>query len=337
MIKDARADNHIAPFSFTHHASALVGVVLCLLLIGCNKGDQAGAPGVQSSSGDSKILVFVSILPQAFFAERIGGEHAEVEVLVAPGQSPHTYEPTPLQMAKLARAKALFTIGMPYEQAVARQIKASFPNIEIVDTRQGVPMRKMQAEEAESAIADAGAPSTHDHAEEAAGQPDPHIWLNPKLVKIQAKTIADALSRLDPPHAAQYAENLKSLDADLDATDQKIAQMLAPYKGEEFMVFHPAYGYFADAYGLKQISVEVEGKEPEARQLGRLIERARRDNIRVIFIQPQFSAKSAQAVARSIGGKVVPIDDLSRDYLNNLVLMAESIREGLVNKGVASQ
>ena len=306
----------------------LASILLCMLLVACNKGDVAGAPGI-----GSKIPIFVSIPPQAFFAERIGGGHVEVNVLVTPGQSPHTYETTPLQMAELARSRALFTIGMPFEQAVVRQIRASFPNVEIIDTRQGVPMRKIQSKEAESAVADGTVSPAH--ADEAAGQPDPHIWLDPKLVKIQAKTIADALARIDPPHAAQYGENLKAFDADLDATDQKIAKMLAPYKGEEFMVFHPAFGYFADAYGLNQISVETEGKEPGARQLGQFIERAKRDNIRVIFVQPQFSTKSAEAVARSIGGKVVAVDDLSKDYLNNLVFMAESIREGLAINGLA--
>jgi len=133
----------------------------------------------------------------------------------------------------------------------------------------------------------------------------------------------------DPRHAAAYERNLKALQADLDEVDARIAEALAPLKGRKFFVFHPAFGYFADAYGLKQVPVEIEGKSPGPRRLAALIEKARREGVKVIFVQPQFSPRGAQAVAEAIGGVVVPMDPLARDYLKNLEHIAQQIKKAL--------
>jgi zinc transport system substrate-binding protein len=194
--------------------------------------------------------------------------------------------------------------------------------VRVVDLRTGVPLRTLTEEEAED---ESQGPGHH----EAAGQPDPHTWLNPLLAKIQARTICDTLVELDPPHADAYRRNLADFQADLDRVHAKIAAALAPLKGREIFVFHPAFGYFTDAYGLKQVAVEIEGKEPTAKQIGKLIERARAAQVKVIFVQPQFPRKSAEAIAAAIGSAVVPMDDLPRDYLKNLEQMAEAIKAGL--------
>jgi zinc transport system substrate-binding protein len=167
---------------------------------------------------------------------------------------------------------------------------------------------------------DAGLPS---------GAPDPHIWLDPELVKIQASTIAAALSQLDPVHAAEYKKNLQALAADLDRVNAELAAALAPLKGKSFMVYHPAFGYFAAAYGLKQVAVESEGKEPSAKELADLIDRAKQEQVKVIFVEPQFSKKSAAAVAAAVGATVVAMDPLAPDYLHNLEAMAGQIRQAL--------
>ena len=285
-----------------------------MLLAACASCRRAPAPPAEPTG---KPLVFVSILPQAEFVQRVGGERVDVAVLLPPGQSPATYEPSPRQMTKLGRAQVYFRIGVPFERALLRKIASAMPKLNIVDTSQGIKLRRMAA--------------GHDH-EHGAGAADPHTWLDPKLVKIQAGTIAHALTALAPAHAAEFERNLQSFQAELDRLDAKIAATLAPLRGRELFVFHPAYGYFADAYGLKQVAVELEGKEPSARALGALIERAKARGVKVMFVQPQFSSKAAATVARAIGGAVVPMDPLARDYESNLESMAASVRAALGGK-----
>jgi len=261
-----------------------------------------------------RLSLFVSILPQAYFVERVGGSHIEVEVLVGPGQSPATFELTPQQMTKLTQADAYFRIGLPFEKQLVGKIRAALSDLRVVDTRRGIKLRTME----------------HEHHNDGS---DPHIWLDPKLVKVQAATVCEELCRLDPVNVEAYKKNLETFKADLDEVDARITRALEPLKGRKFYVFHPSYGYFGDAYGLTQVAVEVEGKEPSARQLATLIDQAKEDSVKVIFVQPQFSAKSAEAVAEAIGGVIVPIDPLARDYLRNLEDIAEKIARGLAKAG----
>ncbi|MCX5836277.1 MAG: zinc ABC transporter substrate-binding protein [Deltaproteobacteria bacterium] len=272
----------------------------------------------------AKLPVFVSILPQAYFLERIGGHHVDVGVLVGEGQSPHTYEPTPKQMAKLATAKAYFRIGVPVERGVLRKIRQSHKNLVIVETQKGIAYRYLAGHDH-----DHGEGHVKDHEAKGHKTPDPHLWMDPKLVKIQARNIYDALCRLDTAHTQDYTGNLKAFLADLDRVDARISRSLAPLKGRMMYVFHPAFGYFADSYGLVQAPIEIEGKEPGAKQLAHLIERAKKDRVKVIFVQPQFSMRSAGTVAKEIGGVVVPINPLARDYLANLEKIASAVEQGI--------
>jgi len=276
--------------------------------------------------GDKAVNVFVSILPQAYVVEQLGGPHVEVDVLVGSGQSPHTFEPTPRQMAKLAEARVYFSVGVPFEARLLKKITATYKDLKVVDTRRGIALRVTEKGHEEGT----GERGQHGHAAE---EPDPHFWLNPRLAKIQAANICEGLTTADPEHAAYYKKNLKEFQRKLDELDAKIAKALAPLKGKEFMVFHPAFGYFGDRYGLKQVAVEIEGKEPSARQLAALIDEAKHKGVRVIFVQPQFSRKSAEAVARAIGGAVVPMDPLARDYMKNLEDMAEKVGNALTEGG----
>jgi len=278
-------------------------------LSGCKGGKSSAAAG-------AKPLVFVGVEPQAYFVERVAGGRVAVEVMVQPGDSPATYEPSPRQMALLSRAKLFFRIGVPFEEALLPKIRDTMKDLRIVDTRKGVPLRRMKA---------APGHGGHDHD----GGFDPHIWTNPRLVKIQARTIADALAEIDPAGKDEFDENYRKFAADLDALDAKLTAALAPVRGKVFLVFHPAWGYFADAYGLGQEPVELEGKEPGGRQLARIISKAKAEGAKVVFVQPQFSRSNAKAIADAIGGVVVPIDPLARDYIANLESVAEKVREGL--------
>ena len=301
----------------------------------------------------NKVTIFTSILPQEYFVQRIGGDRVEVKALVTPGSSPATYEPTPRQMATLSEAKVFFRIGVPFENAFVPKIERTIEGLRIVDTRAGITLRKMKAHhhhEGDHEEADHPGEESHIHEEEAhheghghhaeeeehhhhEGGIDPHIWLSPRLVKIQARTIADVLIEIDPAGKTTYKKNLAAFLKDLDALDATLAEALAPVKGKTFLVFHPAWGYFADAYGLEQEPIEIEGKDPSGPQLARMIEIAKNEGVRVIFVQPQFSKRSTTRIAEAIDGVVVPINPLARDYIANLERVAGAVRDALQKQG----
>ncbi len=277
-----------------------------------------------AKQSDKSLNVFVSIIPQAYFVERIGGQRVSVEILVGEGQSPHTYEPSPRQMSRLTRADAYFAIGVPFEKNMIKKIKQAYKKLIIIETQKDVTYRQMDDDHHNHKNINKKDAGTH-HGK----IPDPHIWMDPKLVKIQARNIHNALCRLDPDYAVQYSNNLNGFLADLDRTDKHIASVLAPLKGSNMFVFHPAFGYFADSYGLHQISIEISGKEPSAKQLATIIDKAKKDGAHIIFVQPQFSRKSADTIAKAISGAVIPINPLALDYLANLEQMADKIEKGL--------
>jgi len=295
----------------TASTPALIAATLALLagLPGCPP--DASPPEDRSPAAGARLSV--SIPPQAHFVERIAGERARIEVLVPPGQSPATYEPTPTQMGVLAEADVFFRIGVPFEAGLMTRIGESMPGLHVVDTRSGVPLRSF-AEHGDSH--DAG--GAHDH-----GGEDPHIWLAPQLVEIQAGTIADELTRLDPAHADEYEANRARFVGELRSLHEELAAILPT--GATITVFHPSWGYFCDEFGLRQVAIEVEGKEPAPRQLQQMIEDARARQVRTVFVEPQFSSASAQAIAREIGADVVAIDPLARDWAANLRDVAHKI------------
>jgi zinc transport system substrate-binding protein len=164
----------------------------------------------------------------------------------------------------------------------------------------------------------------HDHA-----GLDPHIWLSPPLVKIQARTILAALQEVDPVHRSVYEANFKAFTAQIDQLNADLKKIFAGKTGLQFVVFHPAWGYFAHAYGLKQVPIEIEGKEPKPAQLKELIQHARENKIKVVFVQPQFSSQSAEVVAREIGGQVAFVDPLAEDWMANLRQVADKFQAAL--------
>jgi len=280
-----------------------------LLLAGLGFGSSGGP----QAEGNSSLSLVVSIPPQAYFADRVGGQRVRTETLVVPGQDPHTYDPTPRQLAEVARARVYFRIGFPFENALIPRLQSTVPDLLIVDTRQGIALRPFEGEEASGLQAEL----------------DPHIWMSPTLVMKQVESIRDTLIRLDPAGEGEYRANAERFISELRRVRARIAALLAPLRGRTFLVYHPAFGYFADEFGLRQAAVESADKEPTSRQLARLIDQARAQGIKVVFVQPQFSQAGARAVAEAIGGKVMPLDDLAYDYLSNLETMARTIQEAL--------
>jgi len=268
--------------------------------------------------------VAVSILPQKYFVEQIGGNHVAVQVMVRPGFEPATYEPTPRQIAALSQARAYFAIGVPFEKTWLPRFQSTNPDMAVIDTAKGIERQAMAEEHPPHHAHDAD----HGHA---AGQPDPHIWLSPPLVRIQAQNIRDALIRLDPAHAADYRRGFARLALKINQVDDTILKSLAhaDLRSNRFMVFHPAFGYFAAAYGLIQTPVEFEGKQPSPRQLATLIARAKADGIKVVFVEPQFSKKSARMIAEAIDGRTVTIDPLDADWPAGMRAIARALGDTL--------
>ena len=294
------------------------GVLLCLAALAIVVPGEL--PLYASPHEGGTIRAFVSIEPQAYLVERICGDSADVRVLVGAGQDPHTYEPTPAQMSALARSDVYFTIGVPFEAALLPRINSLFPNLRIADTLVGVKPLYFTPDHGGTAH------ESHHGNSRGSQAPDPHTWLDPKRAKVMSENIASFLKTVDPARAGIFERNLSALLKDLDDIDAEIARILEPLKERKIYVFHPAFGYFCESYGLKQEAFEIEGKEPSARQLAGLIESARKEGVRAVFVQPQFSKKAARAIADSIGGVVVPVNPLPRDYLLELKTLAEKVR-----------
>ncbi len=286
------------------------------------------ALGQTESTGDTQeagITVFTSILPQSYFVEQIGGNRVNVEVLVGPGKSPATYEPSPQQVQQLSSAAILFTIGVPFENGFLPTIRATLKDLEIVDTSTGIKKRQIDGHRHEDDHHD-----EEDHEHEA-GALDPHIWLSPRLAQIQAKSIYDALVRLDPAGENQYSQGYEALIRDLKELDSELTAALEPYRGSIILVYHPAFGYFADDYGLTQIAIETGGKEPSPAQLEKIINEAVEEGVKIIFVQPEFSIESANAIAAAINGTVVTLAPLNPDYIENLGKISSEVKRALDN------
>ena len=272
---------------------------------------------ISGLASDSPIEVFVSILPQKYFVERVGGDRVSVSVMVGPGRSPATYEPTPRQLSHLSKARLYFGIGVAFERIWMDRISAANPHMKIIDTQRGIKLRDIDSLGVGKTSAVSG------------GLKDPHVWTDPLLVKIMAAHIRDALIESDPENRAEYESNYTSFAADLGSLDQWIRDLFQGLSSRNFMVFHPSWGYFADAYGLKQIPIESAGKEPGARTLATLIEQGRKAQVKVIFVQQQFSRSAAETVAQAIGARVVTVDPLAENYLDNLRHVAQALVEAL--------
>lgn len=260
------------------------------------------------------IRVVVTVLPQVEVAERVGGELVEVMSLVPPGALPDTFELTPKQMARLTDAGLWLRVGIAFEEVLADRVGSLAPQLRVVDGFSAMDRRPI----------DGGDHSGHDH-----GALDPHIWLDPDLVARHAEILADALCAARTGSCPTFRANLAGYRAELEAADRRAAAVLAPHRGAPIFVFHPAYGYFADRYGLDQVPVEVSGKVPTGRQLASLVQRARDADAGALFVQPQYAGGAADAAAEAMGVRVVELDPLAPDLAANLVRMAEAIARSL--------
>lgn len=270
-----------------------------------------------------RLVVAVGLAPYAWLVEQIGREHVEVLTLVHPGQSPELFQPTDAEVSRLISAAVYFQCGMPFERGPWFAAIRSHARTRLVDLLAAVPLRSMEAhahgQQAGSShrVSGRGGATPEQQPGPAAGK-DPHVWLSPRLLKILARTVAQTLQGLDPQRAPEYQDNLGDLEARLDAADREIRQTLSPIRGNPFFVVHPAWGYFAEEYGLRQVAIQAEGKDPTDQELTQLQQLARAQRAKVIFVQPQFASRAAEALARAIGARTETLDDLAPDVIEGL-------------------
>ena len=275
---------------------------------------------------EKTIHVAVSILPQKYFVKKIGGDRVRVSVMVLPGANPATYEPKPLQMVNLTKTALYFAVGVPFEANWLWKFAEINPEMKIIDTQVGIKKISMKSGRHRHHETKHGAEATSTNIK------DPHIWLSPPLVMVQAGTIRDALMKADPAGENFYETNYQNFMEALKTLNLKITEVFEK-KGKRisFMVYHPSWGYFAQTYGLQQIPIELEGKKPSPGKIIELIKEARKDGIKVIFVQPQFSEKSAETIANAIGGEILFADPLAEDWENNLIGVAEKFKSAFEN------
>ena len=258
---------------------------------------------VKVATDRPKLRAVVTIPPLAEFVEKVGGEKVNATVMVPPGANPHTYEPTPSQLKGVGLADMYVKVGsgIEFELAWMGKIVEMNKDMLIVDSSKGIRLL----------------------------DGDPHIWLSPLNAKVQVENIYRGLAQVDPKNREYYAENRDHYLEELNSLDAYIRENLSEVSGRSFIVYHPNWGYFAREYGLEQIPIEYEGKEPSARDIASLVDMAKNLNIKVVFASPEFSAKTAEVLAKEIGGKVVFLTPLAKEYVENLRTVTEELAQGL--------
>ncbi len=279
--------------------------------------------GCMEDRNDGELdLMIVSIGPQKEVVERIAKEDAEIVVMVPENMEPHTYSPTPNQMMKVAEADIYFEMGsgIEFELRNMDTIRETNRQMDVVDMSSGIEIVSLE---------DHG-PGRFDISNRSGTErdgTDPHIWMDPYSMARMADNVLEALIARDPENEEIYRANHGSYMEELNATIEHVSSVLDEFRGRSFLTYHPSFGYFADAFGLIQVSVQEEGGEPGPQTVSALIDRARKENITVVLVEPQFDSSSARKIADAIDGKVLTADPLASDYMNNLRTLAENLEE----------
>ena len=300
-------------FSVIFVISAVMAV--SLFVTGCKDDSQVA----KKKEENGRILIYTSIQPIAFIASKIAGRYAKVKALIPPGKSPHTFTPMASDLKMMSKARFFFSVRLPFEEM---KLEKAFRNsktewVDIAKNVQFLPLASCEHHHEE-----------HEHVHSLETM-DPHIWLNPENDMIMARMICDVLSKEMPEHSAYFELNFKSFTRCLIALDDKLKKMLAPYKGEMFLVYHPSFGYFAKRYGLRQEAIEIGGKSPSPKHLQKVIALALKKKVRIIFVQPEFNRKAARLIAESINGSVIRLDPLAYNLIDNYMTFATKIQSAM--------
>ena len=274
-----------------------------ILLSGCF----SGAPKSKHQ------VIFVSILPLKYFADKIVGSNYTVEVTVPPGAEPETYSPTPKQMMLLSESKAYFSIGyLGFEQVWLEDFKASNPNIQVFAISKRIDLIKDEHPNGDSG-----------HLRGV----DPHIWVSPKTARIIAQNIFNGMMQVDPQNGDTYLKNFNSLIIEIAKVDSTVTKLLAGAPSRKFIIFHPALGYLARDYGLEQLSIEYEGKVPSPKHLQAIIDSAKSDQIKFVLIQKEFDKRNAEIIAKETGCRILQIDPLDYHWPEQMIEIARKLSE----------
>jgi zinc transport system substrate-binding protein len=289
-----------------YNGLAAILTLSIMILSGCSNAVKKEAKEANESEKEKPVIA-VSIVPEETFVKAVCGDLADIVTLIPPGSSPENYEPTVQEMEKFSDAALYFSIGVPTEEA---NILPKAGNIKVISLKDEV------------------AAVYKDRTFET-GERDPHIWLSPKRVKVMIDVIAREMSKLDPDHKETYEKNATGYKAQLDEVDQKIKDALKGVKSKKFIVYHPAFGYIADDYGLKMYALEEEGKEAAPRHLQDMVDLAKKENIKVIFYQEEIDSSQSKSFAEEIGGKTIQLAPLAANYIENLKNMADMMAEAM--------
>lgn len=275
------------------------------------------------ANANEALTIAVSVPPQAFLVDRIGGDRVKVEVMIPPGASHEAYAPAPRQMVALGRAHAYVAVGHPGFNIEAQRIMPflrDHPNVQVIDMFAGARLL----------------PATHRHDHGAAEdnhdqvpQTDPHVWLSPDAMRVAARNLAAALAQLDPDGWDGYFARRDALLRDIDAVDQALAARFRTVPHRRFFVYHAAWGYFAAQYGLEQVAIEEGDKAPTAERFVQLVRAARDEGVTMIFVEKGLADKTARVLAKEIGAQIVELDTLAYDWLANMKAVGERVAQAL--------
>ena len=284
-------------------------LITLFFIVGCN------------TVGSDKPTVSVTIEPQRYFVEQIGGDNFKVNTIVPAGTSPETYDPTPSQMVALGKSSVYFMVGyLGFENAWGKTLAENNTGVIVVNTSNEISL--IEGENLENVI---GGHQHHDgHNHQGV---DPHVWSSPKSVLIMAENMLNALVMADVENQKEYRDNFKALQEEIIATDKKIAALLENAPVKSFIIYHPALAYFARDYNLTQYSIEFEGKSPSPQQLKQMIDFAQEQGVKTIFVQKGFDMKNAESLAKEVGASIHSIDPLSYNWSEELIKIAEILSE----------
>ena len=266
-------------------------------------------------AGDEHITVAVSLQPYATIVKMVGGARVNVVTLLPPGADPHNYEPKPAIIKAFSLAQVYFTDGSGLDKAWMPRFMAANKKVNVVDMSKSIEWMKVEHE----------GHGLHGHDDDL----DPHIWTSPARVKFLAMNIFNALKKIDPEHFSYYVSRHQNTQELLERKSREINEAvinMSP-KSRSFIVFHPSYGYLAKDYKLKQYAIEVNGKEPKPRDLSKLIQIGRKNGTKIVFVQPQFSKRAAQTVAKELGAIIVETDPLSEDFIGNVQKFIDALKQ----------
>ncbi len=291
----------------------LIIILLITFLLAVGMLIYSSSNSMTGEDDKNRIIVAVSIPPQAEFAEKVGGDRVKVVTMVPAGANPHTYEALPEQLKEVSNARMYVQVGsgLEFEMNWMDKLKEINKNMLNVNSSQGIDLMPNQDRDEEE------------------NQYDAHVWTSPRNAKIMVENTYQGLIQVDPENKEYYKANKERYLQELDVEDKKINMTLSGVKNKNILVYHPAWGYLCRDYGMNQISIEKNGKEPTPQGMVSLINQARENNITVIFISPQFSKKSAESVAQDIGGEVVMVDDMDKNYIDNLNRVSEAFKNAM--------